>query len=78
MAGAGVSTQTMRTELDQWAESTLREAAKSVPEDVIAHTAQRAGRDGPEILKELECGSYDLVVLGLRECGRTQEGLLGG
>jgi nucleotide-binding universal stress UspA family protein len=77
VARAGVSTQTMRTELDQWAESTLREAAKSVPDDVIAHTVQPAGRAGPEILKELERGSYDLVVLGSRGRGRTQEGLLG-
>jgi nucleotide-binding universal stress UspA family protein len=32
---------------------------------------------GPEILAEIERGGYDLVVLGSRGRGRTQEGLLG-
>jgi nucleotide-binding universal stress UspA family protein len=74
---AGVSSETMRRELDKWAENVLTEAAAAVPDDVIAHTVQRSGQAGPEILKELERGRYDLVVLGSRGRGRAQEGLLG-
>jgi nucleotide-binding universal stress UspA family protein len=74
---AGVSSETMRQELDRWAENVLHEAAATVPDDVISHTIQRTGNAGPEILKELENGRYDLVVLGSRGRGRAQEGLLG-
>jgi nucleotide-binding universal stress UspA family protein len=74
---AGVSAETMLTELDKWAADVLTEAASLVPDDVIAHRIQRSGHAGPEILKELERGRYDLVVVGSRGRGRTQEGLLG-
>jgi nucleotide-binding universal stress UspA family protein len=74
---AGVSSETMRDELDKWAGRTLTEAAAAVPDDVTAHTVQRNGHPGPEIATELERGHYDLVVLGSRGRGRAQEGLLG-
>lgn len=74
---AGVTSETMRSELDKSAENVLTEAAAAVPDDVIAHTVQRRGQAGPEIVKELERGRYDLVVLGSRGRGRAQEGLLG-
>ncbi len=74
---AGVSSKTMRRELDKWAENILTEAAAAAPDNVIAHTVQRSGQAGPEILKELERVRYDLVVLGSRGRGRAQEGLLG-
>jgi nucleotide-binding universal stress UspA family protein len=74
---AGVSTETMRAELDKWAAEILDEAARSVPGDVIAHTVQRSGHPGPEIIRELERGGYDLIVLGTRGRGPAQEGLLG-
>jgi nucleotide-binding universal stress UspA family protein len=74
---AGVTGDRMRTELDKWASDTLRDAVATVPDDVIAHTVQRVGHAGPEIVDELERGGYDLIVLGSRGRGRTQEGLLG-
>jgi len=74
---AGVDPARMRLELDRWAEERLREAAAAVPDDVIAHTVQRSGHAGPEIIDELENGTYDLVVLGSRARGRAQEGLFG-
>jgi nucleotide-binding universal stress UspA family protein len=74
---AGVSGDRMRGELDKWSASVLAEATAAVPDDVISHTVQRTGPAGPEILAELERGSYDLVVLGSRGRGRAQEGLLG-
>jgi nucleotide-binding universal stress UspA family protein len=77
VARAGVSTETMRSELDRWAENILKAAAGGIPEDVIPHRVQRTGHAGPEIVKELERGGYDLIVLGSRGRGRAQEGLLG-
>jgi nucleotide-binding universal stress UspA family protein len=77
VAFSGVSTETMQSELDAWADRILREAAATVPDDVLAHRVQRSGHAGPEIVKELERGAYDLVVLGSRGRGRAQEGLLG-
>jgi nucleotide-binding universal stress UspA family protein len=74
---AGVSSETMRKELDRWAEGIVNEAAAQVPDDVIAHRVQRTGHAGPEILAEIKRGGYDLVVLGTRGRGRAQEGLLG-
>ena len=74
---AGLSSETMRAELDKWAADILAAAAAVVPEGVIAHKVQRAGDAGPEIVDELEHGGYDLIVLGSRGRGRAQEGLLG-
>ena len=67
---AQVSSETMREELDRWAENVLREAAAAVPDDVIAHRVHRTGHAGPEILAEIERGRYDLVVVGSRSRGR--------
>lgn len=74
---AGVNSETMRAELDKWAGRVLTEAAAAVPDDVIAHTVQRIGHAGPEIVTELERGHYDLIVLGSRGRGPAREGLLG-
>jgi nucleotide-binding universal stress UspA family protein len=74
---AGVGSETMRKELDKWAEDVLGDAAATVPEDVAAHRVQGSGHAGPEILEELKRGRYDLVVLGSRGRGPAQEGLLG-
>ena len=77
VALAGVSPQTMQAELDKWATKTLDEASANVPDEIAAHTVQGTGHAGPGILKELERGTYDLVVLGTRGRGVTEEGFLG-
>lgn len=74
---AGVSPERMQAELDTWAAGILDQAAQTVPDDVIAHTVRRSGHAGPEVVRELERGGYDLIVLGSRGRGRAQEGLLG-
>jgi nucleotide-binding universal stress UspA family protein len=74
---AGTSTETMAEELDKWAADRLDEAARTVPEDVIAHTVQRRGHAGHEILEEVKRGGYDLIVLGTRGRGRAQESVFG-
>jgi len=73
----GVGVDTMTDELDRWAKNVLDEAQRAIPDDVLAHTVQRRGHAGAEIIKELHCGGYDLIVLGSRGRGRAQEGLLG-
>lgn len=73
----GVSVETMSAELDKWARNVLDEGARTVPPEVTAGRVQGRGHAGPEILKELKRGGYDLIVLGTRGRGRTQEGLLG-
>ena len=73
----GLSPETMSAQLDKWATEALEEAARVVPDDVIAHKVQGRGHAGPAILKELARGQYDLIVLGSRGRGRAQEGLLG-
>lgn len=74
---AGVSRETMREELEKWADRILREAAAAIPDDVVAHRVQRSGNAGKKILEEMERVRYDIVVLGSRGRGRAQEGLLG-
>lgn len=74
---AGVSIDTMSAELDKWAVNVLDEAARAVPPEITANRVQGRGHAGPEILKELKRGGYDLIVLGTRGRGRTEEGLLG-
>jgi nucleotide-binding universal stress UspA family protein len=73
----GVSANTMRDDLDTWAGKVLNEAADSIPDDVIPRRVLRRGHAGREIVKELEAGGYDLVVLGSRGRGRAQESFLG-
>jgi nucleotide-binding universal stress UspA family protein len=73
----GVSTEAMRLELDRWAEGLLANADALVPEDVSAHSVQRAGSAGPEIVKELERGGYDLIILGSRGRGQAESTLFG-
>jgi nucleotide-binding universal stress UspA family protein len=74
---AGVMPEAMREELDKWAQGQLADAVRTVPDELNAHTVQGSGHPGPEIVKELQRGDYDLIVLGSRGRGRTQEGLLG-
>ena len=74
---AGVMPEAMREELDKWAQGQLADAVRTVPNELNAHTVQGSGQPGPEIVKELKRGDYDLIILGSRGRGRTQEGLLG-
>ncbi len=43
----------MQAELEKGAEHMLEQARRAVPDDVIAHTVQRSGHAGPEIVREL-------------------------
>ncbi len=77
VALSGTSSELLRDELADWAARILREATASLPDDVAAHTIQRTGDPGEQIVAELERGAYDLLVLGSRGRGRARSNLLG-
>lgn len=58
-------------EADAWAETTLREAAARVPDDVSVTTVVRRGRAAREILAQLAEQPYDAILLGARGLGRV-------
>jgi nucleotide-binding universal stress UspA family protein len=64
-------------ELERQAWETLERAEALVPEDVPVSTAVRHGRVAEEILKRVETGEHDLVVMGSRGLGRAGSLLLG-
>jgi nucleotide-binding universal stress UspA family protein len=73
----GISPNAMQAELERWAAGLLEKAGALVPDGMPTRRHQRAGDAGPEIVKELEAGGYDLVVLGSRGRGRAQSTLFG-
>ena len=64
-------------EVERQARKTLERAEALVPEDVPVSTALRHGRVAEEILKRVETGEHDLVVIGSRGLGRAGSILLG-
>ena len=74
---APVSIDGLRTELDEWASTKLREADAAAPAGVVVRTVKRSGHVGHEIVAEIQSGGYDLVVLGSRGHGRLTTEILG-
>lgn len=64
-------------ELERQARETLERAEALVPEDVPVSTAVRRGSISEEILKRVETGEHDLVVMGSRGLGRAGSLVLG-
>jgi nucleotide-binding universal stress UspA family protein len=64
-------------ELERQAQETLERAEALVPQDVPVSTAFRRGCVAKEILKRVETGEHDLVVMGSRGLGRAGSLLLG-
>jgi len=64
-------------ELEREARETLERAEGLVPEGIPVSTALRRGRIADEILKRVETGEHDLVVMGSRGLGRAGSILLG-
>jgi nucleotide-binding universal stress UspA family protein len=70
---AGVSQETKQAELDTWAASILDETVRTLPDDLVAHTVQHSGHPGPRVVRELERGGCDLIVLGTRGRGTREK-----
>jgi nucleotide-binding universal stress UspA family protein len=64
-------------ELEREARETLESAESLVPEGVPVSTALRRGRVAEEILKRVETGEHELIVMGSRGLGRAGSLLLG-
>lgn len=58
-------------------ETILRDAVERVPGDVSVSTVLRKGPVGPTLLREIESGNHDLVVMGSRGRGALRSMLLG-
>jgi nucleotide-binding universal stress UspA family protein len=74
---SGVDPHTLRDDLNRWAAKVVADAARLVPDDMALRTLQRSGHPGSEVVRELETGRYDLVVLGSRGRGPARASLLG-
>jgi nucleotide-binding universal stress UspA family protein len=65
------------SELVQQAERVLERAEATVPEDVPVSTVLRRGSTVREILKRIDAGEHDLVVVGSRGLGPAGSLILG-
>jgi nucleotide-binding universal stress UspA family protein len=74
---AGVSTDRLKEEAAEEVAESLREARAQVRDDVAATTVQREGHPGEEIVRQVEEGRHDLVVLGTRHWGRLRANVFG-
>jgi nucleotide-binding universal stress UspA family protein len=67
----------LRRDAERSVAALLREAAATLPDDVLVRTVQRSGKPGDQIVRQLADGGHDLVVLGTRCRGRATANLLG-
>jgi nucleotide-binding universal stress UspA family protein len=74
---AGVSIDRLREEAAGEVAEWLRAARAELPDDMPATTIQREGHAGEEIVKQVEGGGHDLVVLGTRRWGRLRANVFG-
>ena len=74
---AGVSVERLKEEAAEEVAESLREARARLRDDVAATTVQREGHPGEEIVKQVEEGGHDLVVLGTRRWGRLRANMFG-
>jgi nucleotide-binding universal stress UspA family protein len=58
-------------------EKLLRDAVEALPEDLPVTTVLKHGNPGEEIVKQIEAGRHDLLVMGTRERGRVVSNLFG-
>lgn len=74
---AGASPREVSESNEHWAAGVLHDALASISDDVEVHTVLRTGHATHEIVEELACGEYDLVVVGSRGRGAARAGVLG-
>jgi nucleotide-binding universal stress UspA family protein len=74
---AGVNVAAMEEEAEAEADRLLRKAVSSLPEDLPVTTVLEHGNAGEEIVKQVQRGGHDLLVMGSRGRGRVASNLLG-
>ncbi len=74
---AGVDLEALKAEAEAETEKQLRESVALVPDDFPVTTVLKHGHAGEEIVKQIEAGDHDLVVMGSRGLGRVTANLFG-
>jgi nucleotide-binding universal stress UspA family protein len=74
---AGVSVERLKEEAAEEVAESLREARARLRDGVSATTVQSEGHPGEEIVRQVEEGGHDLVVLGTRRWGRFRANVFG-
>jgi nucleotide-binding universal stress UspA family protein len=66
---AGIDVGALEQEAEKETEKLLREAVAGLPEGLPVTTVLKHGHPGEEIVKQIEAGDHDLVVMGSRAWG---------
>jgi nucleotide-binding universal stress UspA family protein len=74
---AGVDTDALQAEAEAESEGIVRDAAKGLSDDLPVTTLVKQGHPGEEIVKQVEAGGHDLVVMGSRGLGRISSNIFG-
>jgi nucleotide-binding universal stress UspA family protein len=74
---AGVNVQAMEEEAETETDKLLRAAVDGLPEGLPVTTVHKRGHAGDEIVKQIEAGEHDLLVMGSRGLGRVATNLFG-
>jgi nucleotide-binding universal stress UspA family protein len=74
---AGIDVDALQAEAEAESQGIVREAAKGLPDDLPVTTIVKNGHPGEEIVKQLEAGGHDLVVMGSRGLGRVSSNIFG-
>jgi nucleotide-binding universal stress UspA family protein len=74
---AGVDVARLESEAETETDGLLREAVDSLPDDLPVTTILKHGHVGEQIVKQVEEGNHDLLVMGSRGLGRVASSLFG-
>jgi nucleotide-binding universal stress UspA family protein len=74
---AGIDLGALKHEAEAETEQLLRDAVAGLPDGLPVTTVLKHGHPGEEIVKQLEAGGHDLVVMGSRGLGRVSANLFG-
>jgi nucleotide-binding universal stress UspA family protein len=74
---AGIDVGALEQEAEKETDKLLREAVAGLPEGLPVTTVLKHGHPGEEIVKQIEAGDHDLVVMGSRGLGRVTANLFG-
>ncbi len=74
---AGIDLGALKREAEAETEKLLRDSVARLPDDLPVTTVLKHGHPGEEIVKQIEAGDHDLVVMGTRGLGRVTSNLFG-
>jgi nucleotide-binding universal stress UspA family protein len=74
---AGIDLGALKHEAEAETEQLLRDSVAGLQDDLPVTTVLKHGHPGEEIVKQLQAGDHDLVVMGSRGLGRVSANLFG-